>query len=314
MTTRRLRPPPHHHHRARRPRRGRHDWGADRRRGAGLRRDRPPGGCRRPAAYRTGAPGRRHAGRPRSGGRRVPGRPGGRRSRRAPAAGVRLEGSWGRAPRGRRAARARPPVARCLAAPAAGRPRAGVRHRAAGRPSGRPARGPACAHRDVRHRHRQAARLRPRELPRAWRHRHLLRRERRRAAPASAVAARRRLGPSRRHRPRPSRPASRLRVLRGRSRVGGRGGRAGSVAERARGLILLDARCCHLHVEAGLSQDLQSFLTGDAAFLRYLVDALLCHWRTKSMVSCFTVTGARSDRARARPPAISAAHSGRTHT
>jgi hypothetical protein len=44
------------------------------------------------------------------------------------------------------------------------------------------------------------------------------------------------------------------------------------------------------------------------------VDALLCHSRTKSMVSCFTVTGARNERARARPPAISAAHSGRLHT
>jgi hypothetical protein len=64
-----------------------------------------------------------------------------------------------------------------------------------------------------------------------------------------------------------------------------RGRRAGSVAERSGGLLLLDARGSHLHVEAGAAQDLQRFLAGYAPLFRYLVDALLCHSRTKSMVS-----------------------------
>jgi hypothetical protein len=44
------------------------------------------------------------------------------------------------------------------------------------------------------------------------------------------------------------------------------------------------------------------------------VDTLSCHWRTKSMVSCCTVTGARKARASALPAARLSAHSGRSHT
>jgi hypothetical protein len=99
-----------------------------------------------------------------------------------------------------------------------------------------------------------------------------------------------------------------------RVRLRGRGLRAGSVAERSCGLLLLDARGGDLHVEAGFAQDLEGLLAGDAPFLRYLVDALLCHSQTKSMVSCFTDTDARNARSSGRPPTRLAAHSGWMHT
>jgi hypothetical protein len=90
------------------------------------------------------------------------------------------------------------------------------------------------------------------------------------------------------------------------------GGRA--VAEGARGLGLFDARGRGSHPEAGLLEDGQGLLRGDSSLLCYLVDALLCHSRTKSMVSCCTVTGARNERASGRPDPSVSAHSGRPHT
>ena len=89
---------------------------------------------------------------------------------------------------------------------------------------------------------------------------------------------------------------------------------ARAVAEGACGLGLLDARGRGGHPEPGLLEDGQGFLRGDSSLLRYLVDALLCHSRTKSMVSSWTVTGARNDRVSGRPGPSVSAHSGRRHT
>ena len=115
--------------------------------------------------------------------------------------------------------------------------------------------------------------------------------------------------------------ASRLSFLRLSFRRGGRlrglcggGARGGAVAKGPRGVGLLHAGGGDLHFEARFAQDLQGLLAGDAPFFRYLVNALLCHSQTNSMVSCWTVTELRNARASGRPSANLFAHCGRSHT
>jgi hypothetical protein len=88
----------------------------------------------------------------------------------------------------------------------------------------------------------------------------------------------------------------------------------GAVAEGAGGLRLLDARGGCGDPKAGLLEDGQGLLRGDPSLLGYLVDALLCHSRTKSMVSCCTITGARNERASGSPDDNLSAHSAWPHT
>jgi len=102
---------------------------------------------------------------------------------------------------------------------------------------------------------------------------------------------------SRRARSRPD-PAAlaapvRLRTLRlGRGRV--------RIAEGTGDGSLVDARSRSLDVEAGALQDRDDLLARDPALFGYLMDALLCHSWTKSMVSCGSSTAARKARASAR--------------
>ena len=108
----------------------------------------------------------------------------------------------------------------------------------------------------------------------------------------------------------------RLRVglRRGLLRLRGRLRGTRAVAERLGGVGLVHARGCGRHLQAGLLERGQGILRGDVSFLRYLVDALLCHAVMKSKVSCCTVTGARKLRASGRPLSSLAAHSGLEHT
>src|SRR4051794_18013102 len=101
-----------------------------------------------------------------------------------------------------------------------------------------------------------------------------------------------------------------LRIRRGRRVACG----LGAVAERLRGLLLFHGGSGDLDLEAGLLQHLQRLLAGDAALLRYFVDAFPGHRRTKSMDSSERFTGARKARASAFPAPRLSAHSGRLHT
>ena len=88
----------------------------------------------------------------------------------------------------------------------------------------------------------------------------------------------------------------------GRGRRGGLGGRAGAVGEGARDVV---PRRRWRQPPSRRGRPLEhgeDLLAGDPLLLRYLVNALLCHRRTKSMVSCSTVTGARNDRASGPAP------------
>ena len=77
---------------------------------------------------------------------------------------------------------------------------------------------------------------------------------------------------------------------------------------------LVHARGGRLHVEAGLLERGKDLLGGDAPFLRYLVDSLLCHSVMKSKVSCVTFTGARKLRASGCRASRLAAQSGPAQT
>jgi hypothetical protein len=87
-----------------------------------------------------------------------------------------------------------------------------------------------------------------------------------------------------------------------------------AVRERLGGIGLVHAGRSGRHLEPGLLENGQGILRGDSSFLRYLVDALLCHAVMNSKVSCVTVTGARKLRASGRPLSRLAAHCGLPQT